>query len=212
MFGKKGGEVNSMKIWKIKKSNLFFTLAAVLALFIGVKVQGMLTEAKHAGVVQAVLVKDNTIIRPYQVIQAADVILKEVPKASVQSDTIFSLSEVIGKRSAMTLLPSTALRKGNVLSSSSLLGVLASLGKDNLVAVTIPIEAEQAGLGKVGEFVTLHGITRQGTEAALLSVRKVPILEKTDQVVTVAMTTEQSDALDQVMLSGGKIRLVLNQP
>lgn len=201
-----------MKVWEMKKSNIFFMLAIVFALFIGLKVQNLLSDVKHAGVVQAVAVKDNVSIGAYQIIQASDVMLKEVPKASIQSDSVFSLQEVIGKRSAMTLLPSTPLRKGNLVSSSSLIGVLTSLGKENVVAVTILIEAEQAGLGKVGEFITLHGIMRQGTEAALLSIRKVPILEKTDQVVTVAVSTEQSDALDQVLLSGGKIRIVLNQP
>ncbi|MCY9668729.1 SAF domain-containing protein [Paenibacillus alginolyticus] len=201
-----------MKVWEMKKSNLIFIFATILALLMGFKVQNLLSQVKQAGVVQAAAVKDNVTIGAYQLIQASDVTLKEVPKTSVQPDTLFSLQEVIGKRMAMTVLPSTTLRKGNLVSSSSLTGVLSSLGKENVVAVTIPIDIEQAGLGKVGEFVTLHGIMRQGTEAALVSIRKVPILEKTAQVVTVAVTTEQSDALDQVLLSGGKIRIVLNQP
>ena len=197
---------------RVKKSTLLFTLAAVLALFVGLKVQHTLSDVKQSGVVQVVVAKDNITIGAYKVIQASDVLLREVPRSSIQPDTLYSLQDVVGKRSAMILLPSTALRKGHLLQTNSLVGVLSSLGKDNVVAVTISIEAEQAGLGKVGEFVTLHGITRQGTDTALLSVRKVPILEKTDQVVTLAVTTEQSDALDQVMLSGGKIRMVLNQP
>jgi len=196
----------------IKKSTILFMLAAVLALFMGLKVQHVLTGVKQADVVQVVMTKDHIAIAPFQVIQTTDVQLEEVPKASVQSDTLYSLQDVVGKRSAMALLPSSVLRKGHLLQQNSLVGVLASLGKEDLVAITIPIDAEQAGLGDVGEFVTLHGITRQGADAALLSVRKVPILEKTDQVVTLAVTTEQSDALDQVMLSGGKIRMVLNQP
>ena len=197
---------------RIKKSTLLFTFAAVLALFIGLKVQHTLSDVKQSGVIQVVVAKDNITIGSYQVIQASDVLLMEVPKTSVQSDALYSLEDVVGKRSAMTLLPSTVLRKGHILQSNSFVSVLASLEKDNVVAITIPIDAEQSGLGKVGEFVTLHGIIRQGTDAALLSVRKVPILEKTDQVVTLAVTIEQSDALDQVMLSGGKIRMVLNQP
>jgi len=196
----------------VKKSTLLFTVAAVLALFIGLKVQHLLADVKKSDVIQVVMTKDNITIAPFQVIQATDVRIKEVPKDSVKPDTLYSLQDVVGKRSAMALLPSSILRKGHLLQGNSLVGVLSFLGKDNLVAVTIPIEAEQAGLGEVGEFVTLHGITRQGTDTALLSVLKVPILEKTDLVVTLAVTIEQSDALDQVLLSGGKIRMVLDQP
>jgi len=197
---------------RLNKSTFFFIVAGVLALFIGIQVQSMLAGVKQSQFVQVVVVKDNVTIEPYKVIQAADVMLKEVPKSIILPDTLVSLQDVVGKRSATKMLPSTVIRSGHLIPSNSLVGVLSNLGKENLAAMTIPIETEQSNLGKVGEFVTLHGMIRQGTESALLSVRKVPILEKSDQAVTVAVTIEQADAVDQVLLSGGKIRFVLNQP
>lgn len=196
---------------RLKKSTVLFAVAAVLALFIGLRVQHLLMDIKQTGVVQVAMVKDTVTIAPFKVIQATDVQVKEVARDSILPDTLYTIQDVVGKRSAMAILPSTMLRKGHLLQTDSLVGVLSNLGKDSLVAIAVPMESEQIGLGKVGEYVTLHGIVRQGTDSALLSIRKVPILERSDQVVTIAVTTEQADALDQVMLGGGKIRMVLNQ-
>lgn len=197
---------------KMSKSNLLFALAFLLAIGLGYQVQGALTRTRHQQTMQVVALKQNVSLEPYQVIQAADVEMKAIDRGSVQPDTLVSLQDAVGKRSVSKLLPGTVLRKGVLLQGDSLIGVLASLGVDTLVADTVAVDPEQSQLAAVGDWITLHGIIRQGANSALLSIRKVPVLAKNEQGLTVAITAKQADALDQVVLNGGKIRIVLNQP
>jgi hypothetical protein len=197
---------------KIKKSTVLFCMAALLALMIGFQVQNVMTEVKQKNRVQVVALKDTLLLEPYQSIQESDLVLKEVAESSVHPDTLFSMENAVGKKVGTKILPSTVLRKGHLLIKDSLVGVLESLGNENLVATTIFLDPEQVHLGQVGDVITLQGIIRQGAETALMSIREVPILQKEDQIMTVAVTSEEADSLNHVLLSGGKIRIVLNQP
>lgn len=197
---------------KIKKSTVLFCMAALLALMIGFQVQNVMTEVKQKNRVQVVALKDTLLLEPYQSIQESDLVLKEVAESSVHPDTLFSMENAIGKKVGTKILPSTVLRKGHLLVKDSLVGVLESLGNEKLVASTIFLDPEQVHLGQVGDMITLQGLIRQGTETALMSIREVPILQKEGQIMTVAVTSEEADSLNHVLLSGGKIRIVLNQP
>lgn len=199
-------------IKRIRTSTILFGFATILALWIGVHIQGVLAEVKEKHKVQVVALQDHVKLAPYSVIQTSDISLIEVDRGSIHSDTVFSLSDVVGKRTSTAILSSAVIREGHLLRSDSITGVLDRLGENRLVAVTISLEPDQIDLSKRGDRVTLHGLIRQGTETALLSIRKVPVLEKNEHILTVAVTVEQSDALNQVLLSGGKIRIVLHQP
>lgn len=201
-----------LPIKKIRTSTFLFGFAAILALWMGIHIQSTLAEVKEKHKVQVVMLSDQVSLAPYSVIQASDISLKEVDRSSIHSDTVFSLADVMGKRTSIALLPSTVLRSGHLLQGDSITNVLTNLGKNNLVAVTISLEPDQMDLSRAGDRVTLHGLIRQGVGTALLSIREVLVLEKKDHIMTAAVTVEQSDALNQVLLSGGKIRIVLHQP
>lgn len=205
---------NSTVRWSFQRfltSNLLFALALLLALIIGWHVQSIVNQAKGAHTVQVVVLKGDRSLAPYQLIQASDVELTNMPRHAVQSDSLYSLKDAVGKRTDTKILPSTILRKGHLLQSDSVMNTLSGQG-NKLVAVTVTLDPEQNQLAQVGDTVTLQGLIRKGSDSTLFSLRRIPVIDKQEQVLTVAVTEEQADGLNHVMLNGGKIRISLVQP
>ncbi|WP_245590446.1 SAF domain-containing protein [Aneurinibacillus terranovensis] len=201
-----------------KKSTWFLLFALVFAAILAVKVNATVNAMKN----EVKVVQTTKYIPPYTVITPEMITIKSVPATSVIEGTFGEnqYNEVIGKRTALGLLPETNIQKGHLISlkGATLEALLYSLKNSSLVAASIPLSANDIGAQiNPGDTIHLNGVFNMQNNQIISKyvAQYVPVLgidKKDDGTARMYVAVKKEDFPDIARsIDTGRIRAVIVQ-